>query len=49
MGLKIMTAELGAASSPDFVATLSKRCAGRRDKERALYKAVVNALLQAEK
>jgi len=32
MGLKIMTAELGAASSPDFVATLSKAAAHERDK-----------------
>lgn len=46
-----MTAEVGATSSPDFVATLSKAAAHERDKrsDRPSAKAVVNALLQAEK
>jgi len=37
MGLKIMTAELGAASSPDFVATLSKAAARANKGAIALY------------
>ena len=46
-----MTAELGATTSLDFVATLSKAAAQERDlrSDRPSAKAVVNALLQAEK
>jgi len=50
MGLKIMSAELGATTSPDFVATLSKAAAAFRERsDRPSTKEVVNALLQAEK
>ncbi len=44
-----MTAELGATTSPDFVATLSKAAAFRERSARPSTKEVVNALLQAEK
>ena len=49
--MKIMTAELGSTTSPDFVATLSKAAAAFRDRRsaRPSAKAVVNALVQAEK
>ncbi len=48
--MKIMTAELGSTTSPDFVATLSKAAAFREQRsDRPSTKEVVNALLQAEK
>jgi hypothetical protein len=51
MGLKIMTAEQGATTSPDFVATLVRAAVHERGRRsnRPSAKEVVNALLQAEK